>query len=187
MIIVYRPVFRRSIFNLSKISKQLSKETDEYPNAQRYTIVKKFQYPKSLIYQLISRVDLYNEFIPYCTSSFINERDSITNEPSIAGLRVGFQSFNEEFTCELQCLKDNKVIAKSITHSLFKILETEWNVKDEGDYCIAKLELKYEFKSSLYNQVSSIFAKNVSNLMINAFNKRALEVSKNNKLLQKYI
>jgi coenzyme Q-binding protein COQ10 len=189
----------RSVFNLSKAVKSLNSNDNESPAAQKYTITKKFPYPQLLIYQLISRVDLYHEFIPYCTSSFITSRDLKTNEPKIAGLRVGFQSFDEEFTCNLNCLKPELVNAKSITHSLFYFLETEWkitpiidheannnNINNNSNHCIAELNLKYEFKSPLYNQVSSLFAKKVASLMTKAFERRAYEVYRDNEKFQQY-
>lgn len=185
--ILFHNLGNRSIFNLAKAAEKLSHSKDKYPNSQKYTIVKKFAQPQHLVYKLISRVDLYHEFIPYCTSSFITEKDSKTNEPTIAGLRVGFQSFDEEFSCNLNCKKPELVVAESITHSLFEILETEWKISpiDETS-CSAVLNLKYEFKSSLYNHVSSLFAKKVANLMTKSFEKRAHEVSNSLILLDKY-
>lgn len=179
----------RTIFNLAKVAKSLKlSKTKESESSQKYTITKKFQYSQSLIYSLISRVDLYHEFIPYCISSFIKENDPLTKQPTIAGLRVGFQSFDEEFTCNLKCEKPKLVIAKSITHSLFYFLETEWKIIpiENTNHCIATLNLNYEFKSMLYNQVSSLFAKKVASLMTKSFEKRAFDVYNDNSKLQQY-
>lgn len=177
----------RHLFNLANAAKSL-KESPRSASSQKYTITKKFQCSQPLMYSLISRVDLYHEFIPYCTSSFIKAKDPDTNQPTVAGLRVGFQAFDEEFTCNLECEKPKLVVAKSITHSLFHFLETEWKITpvENGDHCVAVLNLKYEFKSMLYNQVSSLFAKKVASLMTMAFEKRAFEVSNDKIMLEKY-
>lgn len=177
----------RHLFNLADAAKSL-KESTRSASSQKYTIAKKFQCSQPLMYALVSRVDLYHEFIPYCTSSFIKSKDPDTNQPTIAGLRVGFQAFDEEFTCNLECEKPKLVIAKSITHSLFYFLETEWKITpvENGAHCVAVLNLKYEFKSMLYNQVSSLFAKKVASLMTKAFEKRAFEVSNDKLMLEKY-
>ncbi|KAH3665547.1 hypothetical protein OGAPHI_003733 [Ogataea philodendri] len=144
---------------------------------QSYTLSKKFDHPQSLVYQLISEVDKYHEFIPYCTDSFVRARDE-NSQPTTAGLRVGFREFEEEFTCDLQCKKPELVVAKSITHSLFKSLLTEWTVHSLGnEHCKAVLRLEYEFKNELYNQMSSFFATKVANLMFRAFEKRAYELA----------
>jgi coenzyme Q-binding protein COQ10 len=181
------PLFtgRRTVFNLAKVAKSLA-QSGAHSDSQTYTITKRFQHPQDLVYRLISRVDLYYEFIPYCTSSFITAKDK-SGEPTIAGLRVGFQAFDEEFTCELSCAKPEVVVAKSITHSLFHSLETQWKISPIGvDQCIAELNLSYEFKSQLYNQVSSLFAKSVANLMTKSFEKRAFNVVKDPRLCVEY-
>lgn len=102
-------------------------------------------------------------------------------------MRVGFQAFDEEFSCDLQCERPKLVIAKSITHSLFQFLETEWEIKAvDKNQSVATLNLKYEFKSQLYNKVSSLFAKKVASLMTKAFEKRAFEVSRDVNEMDKY-
>ncbi|GME87636.1 unnamed protein product [Ambrosiozyma monospora] len=169
---------QRQFINLAGLAKSNPTASS---TAQSYVVHKQFSHPQELIYELISSVDKYHEFIPYCTDSFIRGRDA-NGEPSIAGLRVGFQKFDEEFTCDLTCQKPSAVVAKSITHSLFYFLETEWTVHKVNDtHCKAVLNLKYEFKSTLYNKVSSLFARKVASLMTKAFEKRAYEVAKSRK------
>lgn len=177
----YNAISRRGLFNLSRAVKSEER-------GQKYTIRRKYACSPGLMYGLISRVDLYHEFIPYCTGSFINGRDEV-GEPSVGGLRVGFESFDEEFTCALECVKGEKVVAKSITHSLFEFLETEWtlsSVGEKGDECVAELKLRYEFKSELYNRVSSLFAKKVAGLMSKSFERRAYESVHDESIAMKY-
>lgn len=177
----------RSVFNLSKLKSAVSASKDS-ESTQKYTIHKRFQHPQGLMYDIISRVDLYHEFIPYCTSSFIRMKNPETNEPTVAGLRVGFQAFDEEFTCQLACTRPEVVKASSISHSLFYFLETDWTIKKiNEEHCEAILDLKYEFKSELYNRVSRLFASKVANLMTKAFEKRAFEVSKSPRLMNEYL
>lgn len=177
----------RGVFNLSKLKSAVEKSTDS-DSTQRYTIHKRFQHPQWMMYHLISRVDLYQEFIPYCTSSFIRERCPSTNEPTVAGLRVGFQAFDEEFTCQLACEKHSVVKASSISHSLFHFLETKWTIKKVNEnHCEAVLDLKYEFKNDLYNTVSRLFASRVAGLMTKAFEKRADEVYESQRLMDEYV
>lgn len=143
---------------------------------QSYVIEKRFPYPQKLVYEVVSSVDQYENFIPFCTHSFINSRDS-KGQPNEAGLKVGFKEFDEEFTCKLHCVEPKKVTAKSITHSLFNFLETEWTIVPlTKDLCSVKLTLKYEFKSALYNSVSSVFASKVAVTMTRSFEKRSYEI-----------
>lgn len=189
-----RPWGTRSVFNLSRSIKALktASSSSSAGSAQKYTISKRFQHPQPLMYALVSRVDLYHEFVPYCTSSFITTRDPATGQPTVAGLRVGFQAFDEEFTCELDCVPSQTVVANSISHSLFHFLETEWQivptdgVNGGADHCVATLNLRYEFKSTLYNHVSSLFAKQVAKLLTQAFERRAYEVARDDSLQKRY-
>lgn len=186
MIAHFHPIYRQTLCFSRRHFLNLSKFANSSSTSQIYSINKRFNHPQSLMYNLVSRVDLYHEFIPYCKSSFITDYDAM-NEPQIAGLRVGFQSFDEEFTCDLQCNKPKLIIAKSVTHSLFRFLETEWIIEEiDEQNSRAILNLKYEFKSELYNKVSSLFAMKVASLMIKAFEKRAYNVSKMDSVKLKY-
>lgn len=186
MISCFHPINKQTFCFPRRYFLNLSKFANSSSTSQIYSINKRFNHPQLLMYNLVSRVDLYHEFIPYCTSSFVTDYDTVS-EPKIAGLRVGFQSFDEEFTCDLQCNKPKLIIAKSVTHSLFRFLETEWIIeKIDEQNSRAILNLRYEFKSELYNKVSSIFAMKVASLMIKAFEKRAYNVKKMDNIKLKY-
>ncbi|QPG75830.1 hypothetical protein FOA43_003192 [Brettanomyces nanus] len=160
-------------FNLSKLIRESG--TERY---QSYTVNKKFLYPPELVYEVVSSVDKYEQFVPFCRRSFINQRDA-KGEPSIAGLEVGFKEFDEAFTCKLHCEKPRLVVAKSVTERLFEFLETEWTIEPlTQTSCNVKLKLKYDFKSTLYNQVSSLFAGKVATVMTRSFEKRSYELFK---------
>lgn len=154
--------------------KNLQNLKDSTSSDQTYIITRQLTHPPELFYDVVSDVSRYKEFIPYCTDSFINTRDSKTNLPTIAGLRVGFQGFDEQFTCNLKCSK-NVIVAESITHSLFDKLYTKWTIIENSKGTTSMvLELRFKFKSMIYNKVSSIFAKKVSELVIKGFDDRAL-------------
>lgn len=159
--------FTRSFFSLPDLDRE-----------QSYNVKRKFPYTVSQMYDVVSRVDQYHDFIPYCEDSFIKEVNE-KGQPVKAGLKVGFQSFDETFVCDLRCIENKLVIAESITHSLFHTLYTEWNFSPLNTrHCAVDLTLRYRFKNELYNQVSSLFADKVTKLMIRAFEKRAWEQNK---------
>ncbi|KAH3672355.1 hypothetical protein WICMUC_004327 [Wickerhamomyces mucosus] len=162
----------------SRYFKNLANLKESLSSDQTFIITRQLNHPASLFYGVVSDVSSYQKFIPYCTDSFVNQRDA--NElPKVAGLRVGFQKFDEEFTCNLQCSK-NTIIAESITHSLFEKLYTKWTIIENSKGTTSMvLELKFKFKSLIYNNISSIFAKSVSELVIKSFDERARELRKN--------
>ncbi|CAH2354485.1 coenzyme Q-binding protein Coq10p, mitochondrial [[Candida] railenensis] len=151
-------------------------------SVQTYQVKKRLNFPPSTLFEIVSSVDKYNEFVPFVTESFVNKRDSKTGNPTEAGLRVGWQQFDEIFTCNLKCETDKCVIAESLTVSLFDKLHTEWkftpieNPHIKQTSCQVELNLTYSFKNPLYNTVSSLFSEQVTQLMLRAFESRAREL-----------
>lgn len=103
-------VQRRTFLNIPKLTNQNRGSYD-----QEYHIHKKMNHPQELVYDIIQDVARYHEFIPYCTRSFIDLYDPTTKTPSKGGFRVGFQNFDEEFTCDLTCTPYEQVIVSICT------------------------------------------------------------------------
>lgn len=160
---------RRTFFHLASTSQQT------------YKVSKKINVPPSLLFEIVSDVSRYEEFVPFVTKSFINKylQEKL---PTEAGIRVGWKQYDEEFTCNISCIKDKQVISESITILLFDNLRNEWNFKEVKNRftqelsTFMELKLQYKFKNPVYNAVSSMFQSQVSELMINAFEERAMQL-----------
>lgn len=154
---------------------------------QTHRITRKVSAPPSILYLVIADVSKYEEFVPFVTSSFINQFDQSTNLPTEAGLRVGWKQYDESFTCKLACL-ENKIIAESISMLLFENLHTEWNLREVKSRftnelsTLVELVLRYKFKNPLYNTLSSLVHDQVSNVVIKAFENRAMDLKIKGKL-----
>lgn len=129
------------------------------------------------VYEVVSEVSKYQEFIPYCESSFVNKRDPV-GRPSEAGLNVSFREYKERFVCDVNCQPNKKgyvVRFDSLSHNLFKELGGSWvitpSVRNKGQSTV-HLVLRFEFHSILYNAVSSIFARSATSLVMEAFGRR---------------
>ncbi|SSD60573.1 related to Coenzyme Q-binding protein COQ10, mitochondrial [Saccharomycodes ludwigii] len=191
---------KRHIFGLGNIT-----ATASIPE-QKYILNKTVIAPVNIMYDVVSEVSKYQEFIPYCVESFVNKRDPKTNKPIEAGLRVGFRQYDEKFVCKVICncninsndktvidnnIKNDEVktvVAESLTHGLFDVLYTKWTIKPHPTRTNAsevELLLKFKFHSRLYNSVSSIFAKSVTELVMNSFSKRVGFVQKQQHLRSK--
>lgn len=149
---------------------------------QSHRVTKKVSASPQLLFEIVSDVQKYNEFVPFVLKSFINKYDDQTKLPTEAGLRVGFKLYDEEFTCQLQCEKNAKVIAESTSILLFENLWNEWKFKEvKNGYSneattLVEVNLRYKFKNPLYNAVASLFQDQVSNIMIQAFEQRAKDL-----------
>ncbi|EMG47968.1 COQ10 Coenzyme Q-binding protein COQ10 [Candida maltosa Xu316] len=141
------------------------------------------------VYEIVSQVDKYHSFVPFVEESFISMRDTYNNDlPTKAGLVVGWKDIVEKFECDLECIENSKVIAKSIELDLFDFLETEWGFSEVmkcEDKCRVDFKLVYKFKNPLYDKLSFMFAPQVTEIMIGAFEKR-LKKLKLDEAMMKY-
>lgn len=153
-----------------------------------FRVTKKVNVPPRLIFQVVSEVLSYDQFVPFVTQSFVNEVLKESQLPTEAGFRVGWKQYDEKFTCKLSCIKYKQVIAESVTLQLFDHLYNEWNFKEIKNRFTNELDtfveliLKYKFKNPVYNTVSSFFQNQVSDTMIKAFEERAMQLKISEKL-----
>lgn len=156
---------------------------------QKYLYSKTIIGTTSEIYDVISEVSKYQEFIPFCIESFVNKRSPQDNTPIEAGLRVGFQQYDDKFVCEVKCEDSREPIggysveATSLSHNLFYFLYAQWLIKPHTtrkNSSEVELLMRYKLKSPLYNAVSSIFAKSATTLVMKAFERRVHETKRKN-------
>ncbi|BAO37888.1 coenzyme Q-binding protein COQ10 [Kluyveromyces marxianus] len=175
-----RSLLRRSFFNISS--------TASANDEQHYILRRKIRGTPQEVYEVVSEVSKYHEFIPYCVESFVNARDEM-KRPIEAGLRVGFRQYDEKFICKVEC-KDistlvKTVSAESLSHNLFHVLNSKWTIKahpGRTDYTEVELLLRYQFKSKLYSSVASLFAKSVTELILKAFDRRVYQLKRDNSM-----
>ncbi|GMM36027.1 ubiquinone-binding protein [Saccharomycopsis crataegensis] len=149
---------------------------------QEYTIRKKINQPSDIFFKVVSGVDQYHKFVPYCTESFVTRYDQ-SDLPAEGGLKVGFKEFNEKFVCRIKCENNQDepklVEAESLSDNLFDHLKMKWYIEEDPKRPSATkmiLHLNYKFSNPLYNTVSALFAENITKIMIKAFTKRAIEI-----------
>ncbi|KAK9475615.1 dehydrase and lipid transport-domain-containing protein [Lipomyces japonicus] len=140
---------------------------------QTFSLTRTLPHSAELLYKVVSNVNEYHKFIPYCTDSEITARDEKTQQPRKATLKVGWNNFAESFESELTCEEPHLVIAQS-NHTMFEVLFTRWKIRPVGkNSCRVALDLKFTFSNPLYNLASASFAPTATKLMIEAFEKRA--------------
>ncbi|CUM53896.1 unnamed protein product [Debaryomyces fabryi] len=162
----------RTFFTLPSFSSESSLQT--------YKVSKRVNVTPEQMFNVVSDVSKYHEFVPFVEKSLITKKDK-SDLPLEGVLRVGWQQFDEEFTSKINCVLNEKVTVKSLTILLFNSLNTEWSFKEiksshiREPSCEVELNLKYSFKNPLYNAVSSMFSDQVTKIMIKAFEQRAIE------------
>ncbi|KAJ3190018.1 Coenzyme Q-binding protein COQ10 B, mitochondrial [Gaertneriomyces sp. JEL0708] len=97
----------------------------------------------------------------------------------LAELGVGFKAFNERYTSEVTCVPYSTVKAVASNSQLFKILINEWHFlphPDDPRMSLVNFHIDFEFKSIIYAQMSTAFFEQVSQAMVEAFERRAFQV-----------
>ncbi|KAG5979903.1 hypothetical protein E4U43_006805 [Claviceps pusilla] len=177
----------RSFFNLPGSSSSA-------PATQTITAVRTLPYAQQALYKLIADVDAYSTFVPYCSHSRVTQWSRPDQHgrswPTLADLHVGWGGFNEVFTSQLRCVPDQSVEAVSgdpasldakAASAVFKSLVTRWHLRpvlsqqQQRAATEVHLTIKYQFVNPLYAAVSAAVSDKVAGLMIEAFEKRALE------------
>ncbi|UPK93590.1 hypothetical protein LCI18_004525 [Fusarium solani-melongenae] len=199
-----RAVVARSTCTISNITSLTSASTPRiaslrrsfisFPSSepQRLTATRTLPYPSEPLYDLISDVDSYSSFVPYCSKSRVtrwSDPDSETGRryPTLADLHVGWGGFDEVFTSRLRCVPGRSVeaISGDITpggsgpdaSAVFRNLVTRWSVRPIAGPPTPRTEvhlnIDFQFTNPLYGAVSAAVSDKVAALMIEAFEKRA--------------
>ncbi len=144
------------------------------------------------MYQVVSDINRYKLFVPFCKDSKI-----LSSNPTTAKLVVGFSGYTEEYISDVK-LNYNHVQATSTNTKLFLKLQNDWKfvplmkpvplmhpfyieyckAKNVDEYPLSRIDFKVEFlfRSSMYQNASSLFINGHAKTMISAFERRAFEL-----------
>ncbi|CAG8655530.1 14125_t:CDS:2 [Funneliformis caledonium] len=137
-------------------------------------------YTQKQLYDVVSNIDEYHLFIPYCTNSEVLKSHSVDKRTKIltAALGVGFKGFSETYLSEVTCERPRFAVASS--DALFSHLISVWQFAPHNElpstHCYLDFHLEFEFTSPLHAQVANVFFDQVSALMIDAFEERCNQV-----------
>lgn len=177
----YQPgvsIFKRSLWSDGLLPRQTTS-----PHAYSLTKIIHGATPLQT-FNIVSQIDLYDKYIPYCLESTVHKRDSSTHWPSEASLRIGFRQYDETFLCDVKCSGDEmgyRIVAECLSDILFHEFKCTWDITphestwNNGKGTNIKLSLQFEFKSSLYNSVARLFARSLTSLALNSFHRRIIQ------------
>ena len=132
--------------------------------------------PKQL-FDLVSDVDSYHEFLPWCLASRITKRDkNVLN----GDLIVGFRLYREKFSSKVVLFEPNKINVDYI-RGPFKHLKNTWEFEpiNKGKYTEVSFFIDFQFKSRLLEKLIGTLFQDAVERMIVAFEKRAEEIYDN--------
>ena len=127
-------------------------------------------HPAQKIFQLVDSVENYPQFLPWCGSTQIIERD---NDKTIASIEINYKGIRQTFTTENTKKQNQEMIIKLIDGP-FKSLSGEWMFKNlDKDSCQIELKLEYEFSNVILEKLISPVFNMIANTFIDEFIKEA--------------
>ena len=125
-------------------------------------------YSVEQLYSLVSDVDKYPEFIPWCAAARVRER----NERDIlADLVVGFKGINETYTSRVH-LKEREIDIEYI-NGPFEVLENNWKFTALENGTKINFYIKFRFRSKLLQALIGGLFEAACHKMVAAFTERA--------------
>lgn len=136
------------------------------------TIVKQSRvvpYTCEQMFTLVTSVEEYSEFLPYCAESLVRHRDEdeiqATLVISAAGMTKSFTTRNRH--------QINKMIEIRLVDGPFSHLEGFWRFDEEPEGCRMSFDLEFEFAGRMLSMMLGPVFEQVTDKMIDAFCKRA--------------
>ncbi|HXR55865.1 MAG TPA: type II toxin-antitoxin system RatA family toxin [Casimicrobiaceae bacterium] len=130
-------------------------------------------YAPSQMFELVDRVELYPQFLPWCGGTEVlaqqDNRKTARIDIDYHGVRAHFTTANVNHPPEsiIVMLKDGP----------FRHLHGEWRFRALGEHgCKVEFDLAYEFATSLLDRVIGPVFSHIANTFIDAFVKRAENV-----------
>jgi len=143
-------------------------------------IVKKFNYSKKDLAELVLKIDDYKLFLPWCINSKILTIDKNKRDLKIiADLEIGFKSFREIYTSEvIYNNQDSKIEVTSINGNIKKLLNI-WEFEEiDKNSCNVIFFIDIELKNPIINILFNKFFNYGFEKILNSFEQRAKETIK---------
>ena len=143
-------------------------------------IIKKFNYSKKDLIELVLKIDDYKFFLPWCINSKILTINKKKKDLKItADLEIGFKSFREIYTSEVIYINQNsKIEVTSIKGNIKKLLNI-WEFEEiDKKSCNVIFFIDIELKNPIVNILFNKFFNYGFEKILNSFERRAKETIK---------
>ena len=140
----------------------------------KFSDKKKLTYSKEQIFDLVSDVESYPNFLPWCIDCKII---SHTDDGFNAKLSIGFNLLQESFISEVKLSKPDSIIV-NYKDGPFKYLTNTWFFNSESDNKNTEVDffIDFEFKSKFLESLLGIWFEEAVKKMIFSFEKRAKDL-----------
>ena len=140
---------------------------------QTHAEKKHLPHTQEQMFQLVSDIENYSEFLPWCISTRIRSREG--NE-LLAEMVIGYKVFRERFTSRV-ILTEPERIDVTYSRGPFKYLNNHWIFLPEADgTCTVEFYVEFEFRSNLMQKMIGLVFNEAVKKMVHSFEERAYVV-----------
>jgi len=126
------------------------------------------------MFTIVSDVENYSKFLPWCESSVVTQRDASYIQ---ANLVIGMKPVTESYTSRVFLRKPSLIVAESNKGAHFKQMLTKWQfspgLKSVPQSTIVDFYVSLEFRSSIHANIANVFFNEVVKAMAGAFYEEA--------------
>ncbi|BES96234.1 Coenzyme Q-Hypothetical protein protein COQ10 [Nesidiocoris tenuis] len=126
------------------------------------------------MFQVVSDVENYRNFVPFCVRSDVSHR---TEKLLLGRLEIGFPPLVESYVSRVTMERPNLVKADCTDGKLFDHLTTSWRFNPGPKHTPRSTSiyfyLSFEFKSALHSQLANVFFNQLVQQMESAFIREA--------------
>ncbi|KAG4300956.1 hypothetical protein PCANB_002703 [Pneumocystis canis] len=151
--------------------------------SQTFSTYSILPYEKSHVFSIISDINSYSTFLPYCLASKVTTHNK-NGLPQTADLRIGWKKYDVIFSSRIDYISHDYIIANASNHYLFQKLQTTWFLKEIKTTDNLKkntkisLTLDFKFYNPLYTIISMTVIPTISTLIITSFENRIKQIAK---------
>ena len=115
-----------------------------------YKEVRTVPYTSQQMFDLVTDIEKYPDFLPWCLGAHIHER---TDEEITADLKIGYKVFRESFTSKV-ILEGNHSVLVSYVRGPMDKLTNHWKFTDNGDgSCEVDFNVDFSFRSRMFQMM----------------------------------
>lgn len=145
------------------------------PPAKKFNQRRLVGWTPEQLYQVISQVDEYKQFVPWCQKSHITKSSEKYME---AELEVGFQILVERYTSKIYLAPNHQVRSTVSNSTLFDHLDSTWTMEQgpTPQSCWLNFAVDFAFRSQLHGYLADMFFAEVVKRMTGAFEGRCAKL-----------
>ena len=135
---------------------------------------KTLSYSSQQMYNLVSDVGSYPEFLPWCAAARVNSIiDDGSNQIMSADLVISFKVFRERFCSEVSLSPKENFIQTKYLDGPFKYMNSTWKFNDCSKGCAVEFFVDFEFKSLILQGLIGLVFNDAMHRIVRAFETRA--------------